>query len=53
MATAAVFTVSGFEDVSRRLTRTWSICAGRLLKALLSDRETRRVALGARNGSTS
>ncbi|WP_314216084.1 class I SAM-dependent methyltransferase [Pseudarthrobacter equi] len=49
MATAAGFTVTGYEDVSRRVARTWSICAGRLLKALLTDREIRRRAFGARN----
>jgi tocopherol O-methyltransferase len=49
MATAAGFTVTGYEDVSRRVARTWWICARRLLQALMVDRETRRVALGARN----
>ena len=49
MATAAGFTVTGYEDVSRRVARTWMICARRLLKALLVDRETRRLALGTRN----
>lgn len=49
MATAAGFTVTGYEDVSRRVARTWMICAGRLVKALLVDRETRSLALGARN----
>ncbi|UKA76489.1 class I SAM-dependent methyltransferase [Arthrobacter sp. FW306-07-I] len=52
MATAAGFTVTGYEDVSRRVARTWPICAGRLMKALLTDRETRRLALGARNRSS-
>jgi tocopherol O-methyltransferase len=49
MAMAAGFVVTGYEDVSRRVARTWPICAGRLLKALIVDRETRRVAFGARN----
>lgn len=49
MATAAGFEITGYEDVSRRVARTWTICARRLLKALLVDRETRRLALGARN----
>ena len=49
MATAAGFTITGYEDVSRRVARTWPICARRLAEALLVDRETRRVALGARN----
>ncbi|MEV7475628.1 class I SAM-dependent methyltransferase [Pseudarthrobacter oxydans] len=51
MATAAGFELTGFEDVSRRVARTWPICAGRIVKALLTDRETRRLALGARNRS--
>lgn len=49
MALAAGFTISGYEDVSRRVARTWPICAGRLMKALLVDRQTRRLALRARN----
>ncbi len=49
MATAAGFTIAGYEDVSRRVARTWTICALRLLKALLVDSETRRFALHARN----
>jgi tocopherol O-methyltransferase len=49
MAAAAGFTVTGYEDVSRQVARTWWICAGRLLKALLTDREARRFALHARN----
>lgn len=49
MAMAAGFTITGYEDVSRRVARTWPICAGRLLKALFVDREIRRVAFGARN----
>ena len=49
MARAAGFTIAGYEDVSRRVARTWPICARRLVKALLVDRETRRLALGARN----
>ena len=49
MAMAAGFEVTGYEDVSRRVARTWMICAGRLTKALLVDREMRRLALGARN----
>jgi tocopherol O-methyltransferase len=49
MATAAGFTIAGYEDVSRRVARTWTICAFRLLKALLVDPETRGLALRARN----
>jgi tocopherol O-methyltransferase len=49
MAIAAGFAIDDYEDVSRRVARTWTICARRLMKALLVDRETRRLALGARN----
>ncbi|MET4589760.1 class I SAM-dependent methyltransferase [Arthrobacter sp. 754] len=49
MARAAGFTVNGYEDVSHRVARTWTICARLLVKALLADRQTRRLALGARN----
>ncbi|MFF2345131.1 class I SAM-dependent methyltransferase [Pseudarthrobacter sp. NPDC058119] len=49
MATAAGFAVTGYEDVSRRVARTWLICAARLVKAVLVDRETRRLAFGGRN----
>ncbi|MHC6231730.1 SAM-dependent methyltransferase [Arthrobacter sp. MMS24-T111] len=49
MATAAGFEITGYEDVSRRVARTWPICARRLVKALLVDPEMRRLALRARN----
>ncbi|RJT74716.1 methyltransferase domain-containing protein [Arthrobacter cheniae] len=49
MAIAAGFTIDGYEDVSSRVARTWTICARRLVKALLVDRHTRRLALGGRN----
>lgn len=49
MAAEAGFAIVGYEDVSSRVARTWTICARRLLKALLLDRETRRLALRARN----
>ncbi|MGM1030185.1 MAG: class I SAM-dependent methyltransferase [Actinomycetota bacterium] len=49
MARAAGFEVAGYEDVSRRVARTWTICARRLARALVVDREIRRIALPARN----
>lgn len=49
MAMTAGFAIAGYEDVSRQVGRTWRICARRLAQALVVDRETRRLALGARN----
>lgn len=49
MARAAGFEVAGVEDVSRRVARTWTICARRLARALVVDRDIRRIALPARN----
>jgi tocopherol O-methyltransferase len=49
MATAAGFAVTGYQDVSRHVARTWTICALRLVKALLVDREIRSLALRGRN----
>jgi tocopherol O-methyltransferase len=49
MARAAGFTIVDYEDVSRRVARTWTICARRFVKSLLVDGETRRLALGGRN----
>ncbi|MCR8670889.1 class I SAM-dependent methyltransferase [Agrococcus sp. HG114] len=49
MARAAGFDVVAFEDVSRRVARTWTICTGRLLRAILVDPEVRRRGLAARN----
>lgn len=49
MAAAAGFTVTGYEDLSSRVARTWSICARRLARDVLLDPPTRRLALVARN----
>jgi tocopherol O-methyltransferase len=35
----------GFDDVSRQVRRTWSICLGRTLGKLVTDRAFRRLAL--------
>lgn len=49
MAIAAGFAVDDYEDVSDRVARTWTICLRRIVKALLVDRETRRLALRGRH----
>lgn len=49
MAVAAGFVITGYEDVSRRVARTWPICARRLVKSLFLDRETRSLARAGRN----
>jgi tocopherol O-methyltransferase len=49
MARVAGFEVADYEDVSDSVARTWTICARRLLKDLLVDRGTRRLALNGRN----
>jgi len=49
MAEAAGFVVVDHEDVSRRVSRTWTICTRRLVRALLTDPEARRLARTARN----
>jgi tocopherol O-methyltransferase len=49
MAQAAGFELVGYEDASQRVARTWTICARRLVRALVVDRATRRIALAARN----
>ncbi len=46
MARAAGFEVPSFEDVSRRVRRTWTLCATGFLKKLITDRTIRRIALG-------
>ncbi len=38
-----------YRDVSRQVARTWTICAWRFARALLTDRAARRRALAARN----
>lgn len=49
MAAAAGFAILDYEDVSDRVARTWTICARRLVKALIVDREVRHLAFRGRN----
>jgi tocopherol O-methyltransferase len=49
MAGAAGFVCEGFEDVSRSVARTWTICLGRLVRGVATDRDLRRLVFGARN----
>ncbi|WP_306232745.1 class I SAM-dependent methyltransferase [Agrococcus beijingensis] len=49
LARAAGFEVVDYEDVSRRVARTWTICTRRLLRSVIVDRDTRRLALEGRN----
>jgi tocopherol O-methyltransferase len=46
MAVAAGFALTAYEDVSRRVRRTWTLCARGFLRALVTDPETRRLAFG-------
>lgn len=48
-AEQAGFVVDGFEDLSRKIRRTWSLCAGRVAKKLLTHSHYRRYLLDARS----
>jgi len=48
-ATNAGFVVDGFEDLSRKVRRTWTLCAGRVAKKLLTQSHYRRYLLDARS----
>jgi tocopherol O-methyltransferase len=45
LAADAGFAALGFEDISRQVRKTWSICARRVALKLLTDRDSRRLAL--------
>jgi len=51
LAAKAGFTLRSYEDISRNVRRTWSVCARRLAVRLVTDRTIRRLALsrGTRN----
>jgi cyclopropane fatty-acyl-phospholipid synthase-like methyltransferase len=48
LAEGAGFAPLGFEDVSRAVRRTWSICARRVAAGLFTDPALRRLAFGRR-----
>ena len=48
-ARAAGFELVAYSDLSRRVAKTWTICAARFLRAMLTNRDLRRRALGSRN----
>jgi tocopherol O-methyltransferase len=53
LAHEAGFAALGYEDISRKVRRTWSICARRVMRKLTTDRAFRRfvVSRGTRNRS--
>ncbi len=44
LASRAGFVLTSYEDVSRNVRRTWTICLRRLLVRLVTDRDVRRLA---------
>ncbi|HST35704.1 MAG TPA: SAM-dependent methyltransferase, partial [Allosphingosinicella sp.] len=46
MARAAGFRVADYEDISKQVARTWTLCLKGFLKRLMTDRDTRRLLLG-------
>ena len=44
MARAAGFEVAGYEDLSARVAKTWTLCLRGFARRLVTDRETRRLA---------
>jgi len=45
LASEAGFRLTDYQDISREVRRTWSICLARLVKSLISDSGIRRLAL--------
>lgn len=45
LARRAGFALTGYDDISRQVRRTWTTCLGRLAKSLVSDGAVRRLAL--------
>ena len=53
LAAGAGFTLLGYDDISRQVRRTWSICARRVAGRIATDRDFRRfvVSRGTKNRS--
>jgi len=49
LARGAGFRVAGFEDLSRQVRRTWTVCARRLAGKLATDRAYRRFLMDGRS----
>jgi tocopherol O-methyltransferase len=49
LAEGAGFRIAAFEDLSRHVRRTWTICARRVAFKLASDRSYRRFVLDSRS----
>ncbi|WP_404713544.1 class I SAM-dependent methyltransferase [Sphingomonas sp. MMS24-J13] len=49
MAAQAGLKLIGFEDISARVARTWTMCLRRFARAMATDRVMRGFVLGARN----
>ena len=47
LAAGAGFRPLGYDDISREVRRTWSICARRTVGRLFTDRDLRRLALAS------
>ena len=45
LASDAGFRLTDYQDISREVRRTWSICLARLAKSMISDSSIRRLAL--------
>jgi tocopherol O-methyltransferase len=47
LASAAGFKLLGYDDISREVRKTWSICLRRLLGRMVTDPELRRLAMSS------